>query len=320
MSLHLIAIAFVTMNTYDLLVNSNNQLVGNKYPVLLNPQGFNKSMSNVEITLSFPSADSVSVYKVPCNSLKISSTKLGPNRILPMTLVHNSRTGFNFNKYSIPLNLAPGSIIAYNIDVSSTLPFKSGTCISLTLMNSFKAYDEFLSTHTNFTDYIIRSDCLVNGDNYVNFTVKDKQNDYYVGIETNIDINVSAEVSVVQVYYDLSDTEVYTSLSVYKPSCNVRVCEKIFCINHQDTCILVNATSFDFISYTPSHKFLSTRSIGSTSLVFFCLSAICITLVVILSLLVFVCFGYWGIKKIKVCCSCFKEGSSSKIICILISK
>ena len=292
MSLHLIAITFATINT-DWLVNSNSpRLVGNKYPVLLNSLGFNKSVSNVEITLSFPSTDSASVYKVPCNSLKTSSTKLGPNRILPMTVVKNSRTGFNFNNYSIPLNLAPGSIVTYNINVSSTLSFTSSTCISLVFMNSVEAYDEFLNIQASFTSYVFRSDCLENGNTNVSFTVKNGQNDYYVGIETNIDINVSAEVSVVQVYYDLSNTEAYTNLSVNETSFNVRMCEAFLCVDHQDTCILVNSTSFDYISYS-SHSAIAT--IRSTSTIFGFLAIICaFCLILFISS---VCFGYCIKKK-----------------------
>ena len=294
MSLHLIAITFATINT-DWLVNSNStRRVGNKYPVLLNSQGFNKSVSNVEITLSFPSADLVSVYKVLCSSLKTSSTKLGPNRILPMTIVKNSRTGFNFNNYSIPLNLAPGSIVTYNIDVSSTLSFTSSTCISLVFMNSLEAYDEFLNIQASFTSYVFRSDCLENGNTNVSFTVKNEQNEYYVGIETtNIDINVSAEVSVVQVYYDLSNTKVHTKLSVNETSCNVRVCKTFYCVDHHDTCILVNSTSFDLISYS-SHSAIAT--IRSTSTIFGFLAIITCSAFCLILFISFDRFGYY-IKK-----------------------
>ncbi|XP_019860325.1 PREDICTED: uncharacterized protein LOC109588618, partial [Amphimedon queenslandica] len=276
MSLHLIAIAFATINTYDWLVSST-RLVGNKYPVLLmNSQRFNKSVANVEITLSFPSADSVSVYKVPCNSLRASSARLGPKHVVTNLLTNKiSRTGFNFD--NIPLNLAPGSTVTYSI--ANTLPLDSSSCISLVFINSAEAYDEFLYIQTNFTNYIFRSDCLTNGNTTViSFPVKDEQNDYYVGIESNISnantdiITVSAEVSVVQVYYNLSNAEVYTSLSVNRTSCIVRMCETILCLDPHHVCVLVNSTSFNFISYS-SHPDITT--ITSTSRVFGFLAIIC---------------------------------------------
>lgn len=290
MSLHLTAVAFITNYVDNWSVSSNITIgIGNKHPVLLNPPKF-MSVSNIEITWSFPNADSISVHKVPCKYLKTSSSNLPTVNIQPLNVSHNSRHGINYNNYSIPLNLAPGSTLSYIIRSSGNTFATSSTnsainCIRLVLMKSIDAYSEFLTIPytTSFKNYVSRSDCLPSSDiSNFNFSIKHEQSDYYVGIESPYDITVTAEVSVVQVYYDLNNTvKVCRSLSIYNPSCNITLCKTYLCIDESYTCILVDSTSFDVISYTSYHnKFLT----NTTSFVLIVLAILCASILILLLL------------------------------------
>lgn len=273
----LVVVAFIDNASRTLSGDTgiNVTYIGNKHPVLLNPPNGFKPTSSVTITWSFPRADTVTIYKTSCKDISTSIEYLLPCHIPPTQLRSNSRLGFNYNDYDIPLNLAPGSNITYNITATNStsetgflLAQSAITCFRLLLMNSKEAFDEFLTLpHTsNFTDYISRSPCLLENDTDVTtFHIKHLQGDYYVGIESPDGVTVSATVSVDQVYYDLRNTKrVCPELSVYNPICQAYHCKWPLCFSEDHICIFVNSSSHDKVSYQSHHVDFTSKITYST--------------------------------------------------------
>lgn len=254
-------VALLTFNLsnpyYD---NNSTQTVGiNKYPVLLD---WVQSVSSIEIYRPFPSADAVSIYKMPCSSMPIPSSvgHLKVHQIQVTREVIKSRYGFNYYGYNIPITLPPGSKITYNITSNNKTPSLSLSsnstvrCLRLILMNSQEAYNEFLNMpdYYNFTTYVKHSHCLdhlMNNVHVIEFKIKEVQSTYFVGIEIPENFsNISGSVTVSQMYFEDSNFKSEcTNLSADKSSsCSVPICNKWVCLgNKQSVCLFANSTSPD---------------------------------------------------------------------------
>lgn len=239
---------------------------GNNHPLLLNPSGF-ESVSFVTVSWPFPRAESISVYKLPCEELTTSNDTLPTQHYPPMSIAENSRLGLNYHDFDIPINLAPGSTITYEITVRHLSELSANTksairCLRVFLIDSQTAYYNFLALpdNLNFIEYVSRSHCLSDDDQVVfNITF---QSYFYVGIESPDDVIMTANVNILQVFYNLSDaTNECPHLSIDDPSCKISICENWKCADGKHTCVFVTSTSPDVVSFSATHDTYRNRII-----------------------------------------------------------
>lgn len=241
LTIYLVAFDFISSSPGTWSVSNVSVEIGNE-PVPLEPEGF-KSVSSVDIFWYFPSADSVTIYmlKSPCNNLLKLNSSLPSKKIPPITTEGQSCILFNYYSNNDPLNLAPGSTVTYNITAS----FNNSSEYPCPKLFLFTQSDKFCHP----TNYF----CISNKSNTITFEVH-KQGRYYVALESLLPINISANVSVVQAYYDVTKiSKECSDLSLTNQSCNVKLCDS-FCLSDKLYCILANATSYDQLTYQPKRN------------------------------------------------------------------
>ena len=251
-----------------------------------------KSASSIYISLAEPNTtDTVYVfYKSSCDSDEL----LTKDSILPEKYFspppENIHAGLNYHGNNVPINLATGSYLMYNINVS----YINQGCLHLYLIHTADAYFKFIhsSNENTFNGYIERSDCLeTEGMHSIVFSITTLQGEFYVAYEAR-GINFSAEVSGKVVHYSKSGlhTPCQTLLSIENPTCVIETCASTFlCFNPYPTqCILVSAGE--------NKNFVNTKVLVSAKSPFFyghaaylillsmaCVGVILITLVLLLA-------------------------------------
>lgn len=302
LTIYFVAIGFISISPGTWSVSNVSVEIENE-PVPLDPEGF-KSVPSVDIFWSFPSADSVTIYmlKSPCNNLIKLNSSLPSKKIPPITTEGQSCILFNYYSNNDPLNLAPGSTITYNITAS----FNNSSKYSCPRLFLFTRSDKFC----NPTKYF----CISNGSNTMTFEVHG-QGRYYVALETLLPINISANVSVVQAYYDVTKiSKECSDLSLTNQSCNVKLCGS-FCLSDKLYCILANATSYDQLTYQPKlNIFIIIRS----SMYF--ILAICTGVISTCILMLCVCVTIKKKFRTCQCAVCKKNFLSNHKKLIIISK
>ena len=262
------------------------------HPTLVGSQQNFKSASSIYISLTEPNTtDTVYVfYKSSCDSDEL----LTKDSILPEIYFsppqENIHAGLNYHGNNVPINLATGSYLMYNINVS----YINQGCLRLYLIHTADAYFKFIhsSNGNTFNGYIERSDCLeTEGMHSIVFSITTLQGEFYVAYEAQ-DVNFSAEVSGKEVHYSKSGLHIpcQTLLSIENPTCVIETCTSTFlCFNPYPTqCILVSAGE--------NKNFVNTKVLVSAKSPFFyghaaylillsmaCVGVILITLVLLLA-------------------------------------
>ena len=204
------------------------------------------SVSSVTISLT-------NSYSNLTAEVYLSSTKPSEStEYLPHTTLTNSRSfsssiSINYLGVDNPIYLLPGSMLLYNISISSV----TNTSKCPARLHLFNDIVNYLAS----SDAILSSPCL-----YVEFptlwTVNiNDSSSYYVKIEINDDIIVTSVTSVVRIYYNTTDLKTPDECSLLtndKSSCTVTTCSS-YC-NKQDQYIIVKPTDNVDIQYefTPS--------------------------------------------------------------------
>ena len=188
-------------------------------------------------------------YKSSCSSDEIlTEESFLPNKSFsPLQISSFIRAGLNYHGNNAPINLATGSYLMYNINVS----YINQGCLRLYLIHTADAYFAFIrSTNTTFNKFIERTDCLENKGNIVyKFSITTLQGDFYVAYEAQ-DINFSTQVSVKEVHYIVSSlhTPCLTPLSMENPTCVIETCNNFLCFDPRPMQCIFISLAFDEIN------------------------------------------------------------------------
>ena len=197
-------------------------------------------------------------YKSSCSSdeLLTEESFLSNKSFSPLQISSFIRAGLNYHGNNTPINLATGSFLTYNINVS----YINQGCLRLYLIHTADAYFTFIHStiNTTFNKFIERTDCLENKGNIVyKFSITTLQGDFYVAYEA-WDINFSTQVSVKEVHYIVSSlhTPCLTPLSMENPTCVIETCNNFLCFDpHPMQCIFISLAS-DVINVKIHHEVL----------------------------------------------------------------
>ena len=197
-------------------------------------------------------------YKSSCSSdeLLTEESILSKKLFSPLQISSFIRAGLNYRGNNTPINLATGSFLMYNINVS----YINQGCLRLYLIHTADAYFTFIRStiNTTFNKFIERTDCLENKRNIVyKFSITTLQGDFYVAYEAQ-DTNFSTEVSGKEVHFNVSSlhTHCLTPLSMENPTCVIETCNNFLCFDpHPMQCIFISLAS-DEINVMIHHEVL----------------------------------------------------------------
>lgn len=141
-----------------------------------------------------------------------------------------------------PIYLLCGSIIHYNLSITSTQRLNASHSACLYLFENASQFETFI-TDTYFLVQIIDSHCFTPAATREptlashSFTISNA-GQYYVAIELQNGVMVKANASVVRVYYNTEGLSAYCSNA---SECQIEKCHKFLCSHSSTTYIVVHA-------------------------------------------------------------------------------
>ena len=173
---------------------------------------------------------------------------------------------FNYLGEMKPIYLLSGSIIHYNLSITSTQRLNASHSACLYLFENASQFETFI-TDTYFLVQIIDSHCFTPAATREptlashSFTISNA-GQYYVAIELQNGVMVKANASVVRVYYNTEGLSAYCSNA---SECQIEKCHKFLCSHSSTTYIVVHAPAEGNIQYD-----LTTAAIYGTNYGLFC--------------------------------------------------
>ena len=200
-------------------------------------------------------------YKSSCSSdeLMTEENNLPKKLFSPLQISQFIRAGLNYHGNNTPINLATGSYLMYNINVS----YINQGCLRLYLIHTADAYFTFIhsTVNTTFNKFIERTDCLKLENIVYKFSITTLQGDFYVAYEAQ-NVHFSAKVSGKEVHFNVSNlqTPCPTPLSIENPTCVVKTCSNFLCFDpHPMQCIFISSTSDEINVMTPEEVLISSE-------------------------------------------------------------
>ena len=182
-------------------------------------------------------------YKSSCSSDELlTEESILPKKLFsPLQISQFIRAGLNYRGNNTPINLATGSYLMYNINVS----YINQGCLRLYLIHTADAYFTFIhsTVNTTFNEFIECTDCLET--NVYKFSITTLQGDFYVAYEAQ-NVHFSTEVSGKEVHFNVSNlqTPCPTPLSIENPTCVIETCNNFLCFDpHPMQCIFISSAS-----------------------------------------------------------------------------
>ena len=224
-------------------------------------------------------------YKSSCSSDElVTEESILPKKLFsPLQISQFTRAGLNYHGNNTPINLATGSYLMYNINVS----YINQGCFRLYLIHSADAYFTFIHStiNTTFSKFIERTDCLENI--VYKFSITTLQGDFYVAYEAQ-DTNFSSEVRGKEVHFNVSNlqTPCPTPLSMENPTCVIETCNNFLCFDpHPMQCIFISSASDEINVMTHEEVLVSSEQplfSGASELLFIILIIVLIVVIVVI--------------------------------------
>lgn len=179
----------------------------------------------------------------------IITDKLVP-KYLSASYTSSLRQHFNYLGEMKPIYLLSGSIIHYNVSITSTQRLSASHSACLYLFENVSQFETFI-TDTYSLEQIIDSHCFTPAVTREptlashSFTISNA-GQYYVAIELQNSVMVKANASVVRVYYNTEGLSAYCSNT---SECQIEICHKFLCSHSSTNYIVVHAPAEGNIQY-----------------------------------------------------------------------
>ena len=252
------------------------------------------SISSLTITLmNLPQHSTITAMVYIVNTLPVKTTDYLPSK--PMRPLSGSRYNYNYYDGDNPIYLLDGSQLIYELSISTvTLDGMSYPTV-LTLFNNYTDFINYINSKT--VTPLAMSPPLKVGESTWTFNITEPSN-YYVALQVPEQVLVNSNASVVGVYYNTTglDSDFSKPLSVHYPSCEVRVCQELYCNYISSMYLLVDPTD----NVTVKFDITSTNIDSKGHFAGFIVGLILVFISILVFFLVFICV------MIILCCACCK--------------